>query len=197
MSIWLDLDSSELWETALISVVKKEIGQSGVQLIQNRLLEKYGTTIRQSAQKWDQIDDILKENFGEGSIKINSKLLQEIARLSLKPDRKSNSDLRTNQIKLIGDPEISAMLNQVLKNSKIIKEIIRDSKVPQTTAYRKIDKMKEAGLLVDSGYIISPTTKKKITKYTSPFESLSLELKNGKSLIKYGPKKNLKKSNYE
>jgi len=193
----LDLDSSELWETALISVVKKEIGQSGVLLIQNRLLEKYGTTIRQSAKKWEQIDDILKENFGEGSIKINSKLLQEIARLSLKPDRKSNSELKTNQIKLIGDPEISAMLNQVLKNSKIIKEIIRDSKVPQTTAYRKIDKMKEAGLLVDSGYIISPVTKKKITKYTSPFESLSVELKNGKSLIKYGPKKNLKKSNYE
>ncbi len=191
----VDLESSELWETALISVVTKEIGKSGVRLVQDRLLEKYGTTIRQSVQKWEQIEDILRENFGEGSIRISSKLLKEMARLSLKPHEKPNPELKTTQIKLIGDPEISAMLNQVLKNAKIIKEIIRDSKVSQTTAYRKIDKMKEAGLLVDSGYIISPATKKKITKYTSPFESLSLEFKNGKSIIKYGPKKNLKNPN--
>lgn len=187
----MDLESTELWENALISVIKKEMGLSAVKIVKDRLLEKYGTSIRQSVQKWEQIEDILFENFGEGSIRINSKLLQEIARMSFKTNHQINSEVKNDQIKLIGDPEISAMLNQVLKNAKIIKDIIKDSKVPQTTAYRKIEKMKEAGLLVNSGFIISPTTKKKIVKYTSPFESLTLELKNGKSKIKYGPKKNL------
>ncbi|MDH3611313.1 MAG: hypothetical protein OEM79_06080 [Nitrosopumilus sp.] len=186
----MDLESSELWENTLISVIKKEMGLPAVKIVKDRLLEKYGTTIRQSAPKWEQIEDILFENFGEGSNIINRKLLQEISKTSLKTNYIINSDLKNDQIKLIGDPEVSAMLNQVLKDSKIIKDIIKDSKVSQTTAYRKIEKMKEAGLLVNSGFIISPT-KKKIVKYTSPFESLTVELKNGKSLIKYGPKKKL------
>ena len=191
--IELNSGQPEIWEDALILVVKKELGQSAVKIIKDRLLEKYGTTIRQSFQKWEQVEDILVENFGEGSRRINSNLLQEIAKNSaVSYGEEFQSDIKNTQIKLIGDPEISAMLSQVLKDTKIIKEIIHDSKVSQTTAYRKIEKMKEAGLLVDCGFIISPN-KKKIVKYTSPFKSLSIELKNGKSIIKYGPKKTFKK----
>lgn len=190
----MNSEISEIWESALISVIKKDLGPSAVKVIKDRLLEKYGTTIRQSFQKWEQVEDILKENFGEGSVRINSKFIPEVARRSLISSQKPlESEIKTTQIKLIGDPEISLMLNQVLKDSKIIKDIIKDSKVTKTTAYRKIEKMKEAGLLVESDFFISPSTKKKIVKYTSPFKSLSIELKNGKSIIKYGPKKNLKK----
>ena len=77
---------------------------------------------------------------------------------------------------------------KVWKDSKIIKEIIKDSKVTQRTAYRKIEKMKEAWLLVTCGFINSPK-KKKIVKYTSPFKSLLIGDKNGKSIIKFDPKK--------
>ena len=80
------------------------------------------------------------------------------------------------------------MLDQVLKDSKIIKDIISSAKVPQTTAYRKIEKMKQLGLLVENGFVLSPL-KKQIVKYTSPFESFSIIHENGKSVIKYGPKK--------
>jgi len=76
-----------------------------------------------------------------------------------------------------------------LTDSKIIKDIISNSKVPQTTAYRKIEKMKKLGLLVEDGFILSPL-KKQIIKYTSPFESFSIIHENNKSVIKYGPKKN-------
>jgi hypothetical protein len=48
--------------------------------------------------------------------------------------------------------------------------------------------MKEAWLLVTCGFIKSPK-KKKIVKYTSPFKSLLIGDKNGKSIIKFDPKK--------
>ena len=184
---------SEIWEAALISVINKEIGPPGVAIVKNRLLEKYGTTIRQSFQKWEQVEDILKENFGEGYITINSKLIKEISKTKTKYGQKpfdpENQNLEL--IKLIGDPEVGLMLDQVLEHSKIIKDIILDAKVSQTTAYRKIEKMKQVGLLIENGFIISPS-KKKIVKYTSPFRSYSIIHKNGEVTIKYGPKKIIK-----
>jgi len=189
----LNSEDAEIWEEALISVIKKEIGPSAVKVIKERLLEKYGTTIRQSFPKWALVEDILRENFGEGYITINRKLISEVTiRGSKYTPKISISEIKTSEIiKLVGDPEIASMLNQVFNDAKIIKEIIKDSKVPQTTAYRKIEKMKEFGLLVKCGFIISHN-KKQIVKYTTPFKSLSIEHKNGISVIKFGPKKILK-----
>jgi len=187
------LDDAEIWENALISVIKNEIGPSAVELIKNRLLEKYGTTLRQSFPKWAIVEDVLRENLGDGYVTINSKLINEVTKNSLNLDskpKKSESNER-EIIKLIGDPEISAMLNQVFDEAKIIKEIIKDSNVPQTTGYRKIEKMKKTGLLIPCGFILGPKNKK-IDKYIFPFKSISLEHKKGKSILKIGPKKNLK-----
>ena len=183
----------EAWEKALITVIEKEIGPSAVQVIKDRLLEKYGTTFRQSFPKWAVIEDVLKENFGDGYITINSKLMDEVSKFQLK----SSSEAKTlgldqkEIIKLIGDHEISLMLNQVFNKSLIIKDIIKNSKLPQTTAYRKIEKMKKAGLLIKSGYVLG-SNNKKIDKYTVPFKSLSIEHKNGQSILKMGSKKILK-----
>lgn len=185
---------AERWEKALTDVIKTEIGPSAVDVVKNRLLEKYGTTINQSFQKWDNIEDILRENFGDGYIRISSKFISTIANAKPKYDQKifnpeNNSD---EIIKLIGDPEIGAMLDQVLDDGKIIKDIIKESNVPQTTAYRKIEKMKQAGLLIECGFILSHLNKK-IVKYTSPFKSYSIIHERGKSFIKYGPKQTLRK----
>ena len=185
----LDLREAEAWEYALISVIKKEIGSPAVDLVKNRLLEKYGTTLRQSFQKWEIIEDILRENFGEGYVSINSKFLSKIAKANSKYDQNLLDQENQDEIlKVIGDPEVGAMLDQVLDDSKIIKDIISASKVPQTTAYRKIEKMKQLGLLVENGFIISQA-KKKIVKYTSPFKSFSIVHESGKSKVNYGPKK--------
>lgn len=186
----MDGKEAEIWENALISVIKKEVGLPAVDLVKNRLLEKYGTTIRQSFQKWEIVEDILKENFGGGYVSINSKFIAKIAKTNTKYGQNSFNpkDDYNEVLRVIGDPEVGSMLDQVLNDSKIIKDIIINSKVPQTTAYRKIEKMKQLGLLVENGFVISPA-KKKIAKYTSPFKSFSIVHENGKSLVKYGPKK--------
>lgn len=186
-------EEAEIWENALISILRKEMGPSAVRVIKDRLLEKYGTTLRQSFPKWVIVEDVLRENFGDGYVSINEKLLSEVAKI--KADFAPGLDFlnypEQEIIKLVGDPEISSMLNQVFSDEKIIKDIIKNSNVPQTTGYRKIEKMKKAGLLVKSGFVLSPKNKK-IEKYTSPYKSISIEHKNGKSILKFGPKKTLK-----
>ena len=186
----MNSDDVEAWEKALISVIEKEIGPSAVQVIKDRLLEKYGTTFRQSFPKWAVVEDVLRENFGDGYITINSKLIDEVAHHKSKSVFPSeNSEFNEKEItKLIGDHEILLLLKQVFDKSLIIKEIIKNSKLPQTTAYRKIEKMKKAGLLIRSGFILS-SNNKKIEKYTVPFKSISIEYKNGKSILKIGPRK--------
>ena len=188
----MDVKDAEIWENALISIIKKEMGTPAVDLVKKRLLEKYGTTIRQSFQKWELVEDVLKENFGEGYIRINSKLISRVTNANSKYGQNTfnSKDNYHEIIKIIGDPEVGAMLDQVLNDSKIIKDIITKSKVPQTTAYRKIEKMKQTGLLVENGFVISPA-KKKIIKYTCPFKSFSIVHADGKSSVKYGPKKTL------
>jgi hypothetical protein len=189
----LKSEDAEIWENTLISIIEKELGPSAIQVIKDRLLEKYGTTLRQSFPKWAIVEDILRENFGDGYATINHKLISEVSKLKNESDSKINSKIYTEQeiIKLIGDPEITSMLNQVLNEEKIIKEIIKNSNVPQTTAYRKIEKMKKAGLLIKCGFELSPKNKK-IEKFTSPYKSISIEHKDGKSILKLGPKKIIK-----
>ena len=186
----LNSEDAEIWETTLISIIEKELGPSAIHVIKDRLLEKYGTTLKQSFPKWAIVEDILIENFGEGYASINRKLISEVAKLKNEANSESNPQSYSEQdiIKLIGDPEISSMLNQVLNDEKIIKDIIKNSNVPQTTAYRKIEKMKKAGLLVKCGFELSPKNKK-IEKFTSPYKSISIEHKNGKSILKLGSKK--------
>ncbi len=187
----LNIKDPKIWEDTLTSIIKKELGTPAVNVIKNRLLEKYGTTLRQSFQKWELVEDILRENFGDGYVRINSKFIAQLTGVSPKYGQDTFNPKNKNElIKLIGDPEVGSMLDQVLKDSKIIKEIISKSKVPQTTAYRKIEKMKQAGLLVEHGYVISHANKK-IVKYTSPFSSFAIIHENGRSNIKYGPKKKL------
>ena len=192
----MNSEDAEVWENALISIIKKEMGPSAVQVIKDRLLEKYGTTLRQSFPKWAIVEDVLRENFGDGYVSINQKLISEVAKI--KTDFSSGSGvsiyLEQEIIKLVGDPEISSMLNQVFNDEKIIKDIIKNSNVPQTTGYRKIEKMKKAGLLVKSGFVLN-SKNKKIEKFTSPYKSISIEHKNGKSVLKFGQKKIIKSSN--
>jgi len=186
----LNSGDAEVWENTLISIIEKELGPSAIQLIKDRLLEKYGTTLRQSFPKWAIVEDVLRENFGDGYVTINRKLISEVAKLEKEPQSETDSPIYSEQdiIKLVGDLEISSMLNQVLNDEKIIKDIIKNSNVPQTTAYRKIEKMKKAGLLIKCGFEMSPKNKK-IEKFTSPYKSISIEHKDGKSILKLGPKK--------
>ena len=187
------LKDAEIWEDALISVIKKELGSPAVKVVKNRLLEKYGTTIRQSFHNWDQIEDILKESFGEGRFTITRNLLKEISKIKSKYGQKpfGLEDKNSELLHIIGDNEVGEMLDQVLEDSKIIKDIIQDAQIPQTTAYRKIEKMKQAGLLVEDGFVISHS-KKRIVKYTSPFKSYSIIHKDNKVSIRFTGKKLLK-----
>jgi hypothetical protein len=70
-----------------------------------------GTTKKQSFPKLAVVEEILRENFGEGYITINSKLISEVTRRLKYSLEKFQSEFKPDKIiKLVGDPEISVML---------------------------------------------------------------------------------------
>ncbi len=80
------------------------------------------------------------------------------------------------------------ILNAVMTKSRLVSEILQACNLPQTSGYRKINKLVDAGLLVISGSIIG-TDGRQIFKYTTSFDSISVFIEGGKSKIRIKPKK--------
>ena len=65
--------------------------------------------------------------------------------------------------------------------SKIIADIIKECKLPQTSGYRKINSLIDDGLLVNSGQ----TTKesKKVNKYISIINNVKIHIEKNKMIV--------------
>jgi len=94
-------------------------------------------------------------------------------------------------MKIIGDKDMSKMMNCVLDKSLSRDNIIKDTGVCQTTAYNKLKTMINTGILVEHGNEFS-ITRTCILKYTTPFKTIHVSIrKNNNILIELVAKKDL------
>ena len=73
------------------------------------------------------------------------------------------------------DSDKKKILNVTADKPRIILDIISVSKLPQTSCYRKINLLIKNGLLIPDGEILRKYGKK-VTKYTSLFENLEINI---------------------
>jgi len=108
----------------------------------------------------------------------------------------SEDDIKLVQqiMECIGDKDMMLIINNVMNKSKLVSEILKSCKLPQTSGYRKINKLVDLGLLIISGYDIG-TDGRHMFKYTTSFESINVFMEKGKSKVKVKPKK-IGKNNY-
>lgn len=66
----------------------------------------------------------------------------------------------------LGDEEMVKILDSVMDKAKSVNEIMREQKIPYTTAYRKTKWLLDEGLLVVSKIDITPDGKKSSLVYT-------------------------------
>jgi len=183
-------------ENCLISSIKEQVGMTGVKRVKIRLLEKYGTTISQAIDDWDKISDVLKEQFAGGSLKITNNYIKKISELNpfqtnFKKNIIDDPKIVKTIMNMLGDPDSCKIINYLMKNSSIIEDILKNNKIPSTSGYRKMDKMIAAGMIIESGYVIAKNTGRKIPKYTTPFESLYVDIVNASMVINFTPKKDV------
>ena len=75
-----------------------------------------------------------------------------------------------------------------MTKSRLVSEILQACNLPQTSGYRKINKLVDAVLLVISGSIIG-TDGRQIFKYSTSFENMAIHIEGNKSKVRIKPKK--------
>lgn len=78
-----------------------------------------------------------------------------------------NQKLRDAVLTTLGDKEMVQIMNFCMYNAASVSEVIKETGIPHTSAYRKIKWMLENGILIIDHFFISPEGKK-----TSLFKSI-------------------------
>ena len=185
-----------LAEKTFVSIVRKSLGDKPLQIIKKRLFEKYGISLYKAVnEEYDKLSDILKENFAEGGAKnIERQFLPAIINLHKQTTTKLKEQIIEDKklvhtiMECIGDKDMMLIINDVMNKPKLISEILKSCKLPQTSGYRKINKLVDIGLLIMSGYDIGADGRR-MFKYSTSFESIGVFMEKGKSKVKVKPKK--------
>jgi hypothetical protein len=82
----------------------------------------------------------------------------------------------------LADPEMVSILDYAMYQSKSVNDIIRETSIPHTTAYRKIKWLLDEKLLVVDKISISADGKK-YSLFQSMFRSISVSYENAKVTI--------------
>jgi len=142
-----------------------------------------------------KFDSVLREFFGAGADSLETKLLQKIVKLE--KAKNSNVEWITIQeqelartiLESFGDPDKQIILNSVLDKPRIVADILKNCKIPQTSGYRKINSLIAVGLLIPNGQSITPDGKK-VIKYETLFRNISIEIEKDYVKVKVQMKEN-------
>ena len=86
-------------------------------------------------------------------------------------------------LRSMGDEDKKNIITCVIPEPRIISDIIKATKVPQTSGYRKINALIKDGLLIPRGYLIT-SDGKRIVKYTAIFDDINILLEKNKVVVK-------------
>ena len=86
----------------------------------------------------------------------------------------------------LGDEDKKNIINSVIDEPRIISDMLEISKIPQTSGYRKINTLIQNGMLIPQGFSTTHDGKK-VTKYKSVFENISIEIEKNKVIVKVQP----------
>ncbi len=179
---------------SLVQIIKKNLGQSTLEKIENRAFEKFGTNLTQVSNDFPKLDFILKEFFGDEAKRMEKQSLQHI--MSVQQSKTEDKEWITiedpyiNRIILeaIGDDDKKNILNAVLDKPRIISEILEICKIPQTSGYRKINNLIQNGLLIIHGHE-SLEYGKPTNKYQPVFDNIQIHVEKNKVIVQIQLKK--------
>jgi len=193
----LDTYDKALLEKSFVVTINKSLGEKTVQIIKKRLFEKYGISLHQAInEEYGKLFDILKENLTEGGANsIEKQFRSAIINLNKKSTTNKSEDVVVSSpeevyriINYVGDKDMMLILNAVMTKPRLVSEILKACNLPQTSGYRKINKLVDVGLLVISGSMIG-TDGRQIFKYSTSFENMVIHIEGNKSKVRIKPKK--------
>jgi hypothetical protein len=169
---------------SLEKIITKNLGDKTMLKIVHRLESKYGISLLESIEQFQKFDVILREFFGAGADGLEKKFLESICKVKKSETKNmwcSIEDEITKKIilEMYGDEDNIKILNYTNQESSTISGILNHHKFPQTSGYRKINNLIDAGLLIEDGYVMS-IDKKKVSTYHALFNSVRIDIVKNK-----------------
>jgi hypothetical protein len=177
---------------SLESTIKDNLGQQTFEKIEQRIFEKHGMSLSQAIQDFGKLDSVLKEFFGGGAYGIEKQILDKIVTMNETNNKEKkwftieDSLLTKLILESFGDEDKKNILNAVIDEPRIISDILEISKIPQTSGYRKVNTLIQNGMLIPHGSALTHDGKK-VTKYKSIFENISIEIEKNRVTVRVLP----------
>ena len=167
---------------ALSSEIKKKLGIELQKKVERELFLEYGMSIKLSIEHFQKFTHVLENNSNMDVKKFEKDCINKIIKIK-KMDHKYNiiiinTKLSDLILELFSEQETRKIISSLLENEYTIPQILKESKVPKTSGYRKIENLIINGLVIESGKVLSES--KKISKLQCIFQEIKLEIKKEK-----------------
>lgn len=165
--------------------IKKQLEIDVLKKTERELFLEHGMSIKLSIEHFHKFSKVLKKNSTLDITRFEKECINKILKVKKRDEKYLvtiiNSDLRDLILELFGDIESRKIISSLLENEYTIPQILKESKVPKTSGYRKIENLILHGLIIESGKVLSES--KKISKLQCVFQEIKLDIKKEKITI--------------
>jgi len=184
MKIYL-ADIDRMISSALSAEIKKELDLEILKKVERELFLEHGMSIKLSIEHFDKFERVLKNNSNLDVKKFEKDCIEKNFEIKKKGDKYLiiifDLELKNLILELFGEIETRKIISCLLENEYTIPQILKESKVPKTSGYRKIENLIIHGIIIESGKILSES--KKISKLQCVLQEIKLDIKKGKITI--------------
>ncbi len=164
---------------ALSSEIKKNLKGKILKDTERELFLEHGMSIKLSIEHFQKLESVLRKNSSLDIKKILNDCMKKILKVKKRNEKYIVTIIESNLTDLIlgmfGEVESRKIISTLLEKKYTIPEILKQSKVPKTSGYRKIENMILHGLIIENRKVLSDS--KKISELQCIFEEIKLDIK--------------------
>ena len=168
--------------SSLSPEIKKKLNSEILKKVERELFFEYGMSIKLSIEDFHKFLTVLKKNSSIDTNRFEKDCISKILKVKIKNDKFLvtiiHQHLRDVILELFGDIETRKIITTLLEKEYTIPQILKESKIPKTSGYRKIENLILNGLIIESGKVLSES--KRISKLQCIFEEIDLKIKKDK-----------------
>jgi len=170
---------------ALSKEIKKKLNLDMLKKIERELFLDHGMSIKLSIEHFQKFTNVLKKNSQIDIIKFEKDCINKIIKIKKRDDKYNvtiiNSAMTDLILDLFSESETRKIISSLLENEYTIPQILKESKVPKTSGYRKIENLILNGFIIESGKVLSKS--KKISNLQCVFQEIKLDIKKEKIIV--------------
>ena len=170
---------------ALSKEIKKKLNLDMLKKIERELFLDHGMSIKLSIEHFQKFTNVLKKNSQIDIIKFEKDCINKILKIKKRDDKYNvtiiNSAMTDLILELFSESETRKIISSLLENEYTIPQILKESKVPKTSGYRKIENLILNGFIIESGKVLSKS--KKISNLQCVFQEIKLDIKKEKIIV--------------